>query len=78
MFRLLSSCLLFSFLTTFAYADAYADEPCDPDFSAFLVKFEASREFQRQNTRFPLTATYLDDTTGDEPQMITYTISDPS
>lgn len=81
MFRLLSSCLLFSFLTTFfsfLTTFAYADEPCAPNFSAFLVKFEASREFQRQNTRFPLTATYLDDTTGDEPQMITYTISGPS
>ena len=44
MFRLLSSCLIFSFLTTFfsfLTTFAYADEPCAPDFSAFLVKFEA-------------------------------------
>ncbi len=74
MLRLISSCLTLSFLATFAFAE----EPCAPDFSAFLVKFEGSPEFQRQNTRFPLTATYLDDTTGDEPKMITYTITGPS
>ncbi len=74
MLRLISLCLTLSFLATFASAE----EPCVPDFSSFLVKFEGSPEFQRQNTRFPLTATYLDDTTGDEPRMITYKITSPS
>ena len=55
-------------------------EPCAPDFASFLLKFESSREFQRQNTSFPLSATYVDGSAEPEPITVKYKIrstSDP-
>ena len=59
---------------------ALAAEPCASDFDSFLLKFESGQEFQRQNTRFPLSATYVDGSAVPEPKTVTYKIrsaSDP-
>lgn len=55
-----------------------AAEPCTSDFNSFLLKFENEQEFQRQNTRFPLAATYVDGSAEPEPKTVTYKIQSAS
>ena len=57
---------------------ALAAEPCAPNFSSFLSKFESGQGFQRQNTRFPLSATYVDGSALPEPKTVTYEINSAS
>ncbi len=71
MHRYISCCIALSLMSSVALAA----EPCASDFASFLFKFESSQEFQRQNTRFPLSATYVDGFAEPEPKTVKYKIS---
>jgi hypothetical protein len=76
MHRLIASYIALSLMSSIVLAA----EPCASDFDSFLLKFESAQEFQRQNTRFPLSATYVDGSAEPEPKTVTYKIrsaSDP-
>lgn len=62
--------IVFSLIST----AGFSAESCPPDFAPFLTKFESSREFQRQNTHFPLAATYVDGSASPEPRTEMYMI----
>ncbi|MBU0689679.1 MAG: hypothetical protein KJ850_00780 [Gammaproteobacteria bacterium] len=52
-----------------------AKEPCAPDFATFLSRFESDNEFQKRNTYFPLSATYVDGASYPEPSTVEYKIN---
>lgn len=52
-----------------------AEEPCAPDFATFLSKFEHEQEFQKLNTHFPLSASYVDGSADPEPSTVEYIIN---
>jgi hypothetical protein len=62
--------IVFSLISTVGFSA----ESCPPDFAPFLTKFESSREFQLQNTHFPLAATYVDGSASPEPRTDLYLI----
>ncbi len=62
--------IVFSLIST----AGFSAESCPPDFASFLTKFESSRQFQRQNTPFPLATTYVDGSASPEPRTETYMI----
>ena len=70
MHRLIASCIALSLMSSIVLAA----EPCASDFDSFLLKFESAQEFQRQNTRFPLSATYVDGSAEPEPKTVRYKI----
>jgi hypothetical protein len=57
---------------------ATAEKSCAPDFSSFLVKFESSKEFQKQYTKLPLTTTFVDENAVPEPKTVVYVITSTS
>lgn len=62
--------LSLSLVSTFALAA----KPCAADFEAFLVRFEAEPDFRQQNTRFPLTVSWVDSAARPEPKTVRDTI----
>lgn len=74
MDRIISTAIAVSLLPSIVLAI----EPCSSDFDSFLLKFESEQVFQRQNTRFPLSATYLDSLAEPEPRTVTYKIQSVS
>jgi hypothetical protein len=57
---------------------AHAQTACIRDFGAFLAQFESSAEFQRNNTRFPLSTVRTDRAALPEPKTIFHSISSPA
>lgn len=57
---------------------AHAQTTCLRDFPAFLAQFEMSPEFQRKNTRFPLSTVRTDRAALPEPKTVFYSISSPA
>ena len=55
-----------------------AGELCASDFASFLSKFESTRAFQRQNTRFPLLVSYVDKSALPEARTVQYKIGSTS
>ena len=74
MRRLIASFIVLSILPSIVLAAG----PCTSDFNSFLLKFENEQEFQRQSTRFPLVATYIDGSAEPEPKTVTYKIHSAS
>jgi hypothetical protein len=66
--------LIFCLSILVAPFTAVASESCAADFLSFLSKFEAQVEFQKQHTRFPLLATYVDGLAEPEPKTVAYKI----
>ena len=56
---------------------AHAQSTCLRDFPEFIAQFENSLEFQRKNTRFPLSASRIDRAALPEPKTVFYTINSP-
>ena len=71
--RLLSVCAALLLASPVVHAQS-----CIKDFDAFLAQFESSPEFQRSNTRFPLSAVRTDNKRVPEPKTLFYNISGPS
>ncbi len=74
MRRHIAACISLSLMSSFVLAA----EPCASSFDSFLVKFESTQGFRRQNTLFPLPATYVDGSALPEPKTVSYKIDSPS
>lgn len=57
---------------------AHAQTTCLREFGEFIAQFETNAEFQRKNTRFPLSAVRTDRSALPEPKTAFYTISGPA
>lgn len=68
--RLLSVCTALLLATPLAHA-----QNCTKDFDTFLAQFESSPEFQRSNTRFPLSTVRTDRSVQPEAKTVFHTIS---
>jgi hypothetical protein len=61
-----------------ASMNAHAQTACLREFGEFIAQFETSAEFQRKNTRFPLSAVRTDRSVQPEPKTAFYTVSGPA
>lgn len=57
---------------------AHAQAACLREFTEFIAQFESNLEFQRRNTRFPLSAVRTDHAARPEPKTVFYTINGPT
>lgn len=71
--RLLSVCTALLLAMPIAHA-----QNCAKDFDTFLAQFEMSPEFQRSNTRFPLSTVRTDRSVQPEPKTVFHTIFSPA
>jgi hypothetical protein len=67
--------VLIALLLTASIAHA---QNCSKDFDAFLAQFESSAEFQRRNTRFPVSSVRTDRAMGAEAKTVFHTINSPA
>ncbi len=56
---------------------AHSQATCLREFTEFITQFETNPEFQRRNTRFPLSAVRTDRAALPEPKTAFYTINSP-
>lgn len=71
--HLLSACIALLLAAPLAHA-----QNCSKDFDAFLAQFENSPEFQRSNTRFPLSTVRTDRSVQPEPKAVFHSINNPA
>lgn len=57
---------------------AHAQTACLREFTEFITQFESSPEFQRRNTRFPLSAVRTDRSAQPEAKTVFHSISSPA
>lgn len=57
---------------------AYSQTSCLREFTEFITQFENSPEFQRRNTRFPLSSVRTDRSTQSEAKTVFHTINSPA
>jgi hypothetical protein len=57
---------------------AHSQTACLREFTEFIAQFESSAEFQRRNTRFPLSTVRTDRAAQPEPKAVFHTINSPA
>lgn len=57
---------------------AHSQADCLREFTEFIAQFETSPEFQRRNTRFPLSTVRTDRAAQPEPKTVFHTINSPA
>lgn len=72
--RLLSICAALLLVSPVAHAQT----SCLREFTEFIAQFETSSEFQRRNTRFPLSTVRTDRAMGTEAKTFFHTINSPA
>ncbi|UXY16679.1 hypothetical protein N8I74_06570 [Chitiniphilus purpureus] len=61
-------------LVALGWGSSAAAAACAADFPGFISRFEDSPAFQRQHTRFPLTASRIDNSGVEGPREVVYTV----